>query len=312
MEGNTVTALSPGKVPLTVAPVNHGLQKDASGAYYSVSASCLLTVYNYPASVRISGATEGQTLLVGDTLDLSAAVLDESGSPDDVMQGVTWTTSDAKVATIDEDGTFTAVGTGEVTITATATDKGEEGATIRQSLTLRVGDAQITGVPAELTLYAGEKHTFEPALEPEGEATFIWSELSEEDAAVLTMEGDTVTAVAPGSVKVTVEAEGMDGVSATCNITVASRPASIVISGLEDGQEIAMGARTQLTATVLDADGNETGVPQEVVWDCSNWNVADMEDGLLLPYSMGEITITATSAADDKVKASITITVGMF
>ena len=312
MEGNTVTALSPGKVTLTVAPVNHGLQKDASGAYYSVSASCLLTVYNYPASVRISGATEGQTLLVGDTLDLSAAVLDESGSPDDVMQGVTWTTSDAKVATIDEDGTFTAVGTGEVTITATATDKGEEDATICQSLTLRVGDAQITGVPAELTLYAGEKHTFEPALEPEGEATFIWSELSEEDAAVLTMEGDTVTAVAPGSVKVTVEAEGMDGVSATCNITVASRPASIVISGLEDGQEIAMGARTQLTATVLDADGNETGVPQEVVWDCSNWNVADMEDGLLLPYSMGEITITATSAVDDKVKASITITVGMF
>ena len=58
--------------------------------------------------------------------------------------------------------------------------------------------------------------------------------------------------------------------------------------------------------------GNETGVPQEVVWDCSNWNVADMEDGLLLPYSMGEITITATSAADDKVKASITIKVGMF
>ena len=73
-----------------------------------------------------------------------------------------------------------------------------------------------------------------------------------------------------------------------------------------------MGAHTQLTATVLDADGDETGVPQEVVWDCSNWNVADMEDGLLLPYSMGEITITATSAADDKVKASITITVGMF
>ena len=36
------------------------------------------------------------------------------------------------------------------------------------------------------------------------------------------------------------------------------------------------------------------------------------EDGVLVPYSMGEITITATSAADDKVKASITVTVGMF
>ena len=48
-------------------------------------------------------------------------------------------------------------------------------------------------------------------------------------------------------------------------LSSAALVAVMVISPREDGQEIAMGARTQLTATVLDADGNETGVPQEVV-----------------------------------------------
>ncbi len=153
MEGNTVTALSPGKVTLTVAPVNHGLQKDASGAYYSVSASCLLTVYDYPACVRISGATEGQTLLIGDTLDLSAAVLDENGSPDDVMQGVTWTTSDVR----SPPSTRMAPYRRRHRRGHHHGDRDRQGRRGRDDPPEphpAVGDAQITGVPAELTLYA--------------------------------------------------------------------------------------------------------------------------------------------------------------
>ena len=83
MEGDTVTALSPGKVTLTVAPVNHGLQKDASGAY--LQRFRLLPAHrhtNYPAyRPHRAARQEGQTLLVGDTLDLSAAVLDEKRQP---------------------------------------------------------------------------------------------------------------------------------------------------------------------------------------------------------------------------------------
>ena len=62
-------------------------------------------------------------------------------------------------------------------------------------------------------------------------------------------------------------------------------PASIVLTGLEDGQQIAMGDKIQLTATVLDEDGS-TDISQDVIWDCSNWGIANVEDGLVAPFSM--------------------------
>ena len=131
--------------------------------------------------------------------------------------------------------------------------------------------------------------------------------------AVLSLEGNTVTALSAGSAQLTLKADGVRG-CATCTVTVAEPPeklpASIVLTGLEDGQQIAMGDKIQLTATVLDEDGS-TDISQDVIWDCSNWGIANVEDGLVAPFSMGELTITATSAIDESVKASITVYVGM-
>ena len=84
------------------------------------------------------------------------------------------------------------------------------------------------------------------------------------------MVGDTVTTIAPGTVQLTLRAQGVDGF-ATCTVTVSERPSSIVLDGLEEGQRIAMGDTIQLAASVLNADGNTTGIPQDVIWDCSNW-----------------------------------------
>ena len=88
-------------------------------------------------------------------------------------------------------------------------------------------------------------------------------------------------------------------------------PSSIVLDGLEEGQRIAMGDTIQLAASVLNADGNTTGIPQDVIWDCSNWDILDIENGLVTAYSMGNVTITATSAADPGIQASVTVYVGM-
>ena len=72
-----------------------------------------------------------------------------------------------------------------------------------------------------------------------------------------------------------------------------------------------MGDKIQLTATVLDAAGNTLGVSQDVIWDCSNWGIANVENGLVAPYSMGDLTITATSVADASVSASVSVHVGV-
>ncbi|MBQ3754003.1 MAG: Ig domain-containing protein, partial [Prevotella sp.] len=71
--------------------------------------------------VNVTGVTLAQTegvLTVGETLTLTATV-----APDDATdKSVTWTTSDASVATVDGNGVVTAQGLGKATITATATN----------------------------------------------------------------------------------------------------------------------------------------------------------------------------------------------
>ncbi|MDE7368139.1 MAG: Ig-like domain-containing protein, partial [Lachnospiraceae bacterium] len=58
------------------------------------------------------------TIGIGETLQLSVAI-----QPEDALDPtVTWTTSDAAIATVDANGLVTAHGEGTVTITATAND----------------------------------------------------------------------------------------------------------------------------------------------------------------------------------------------
>ena len=107
-----VTAVAPGTATITVT----------SKADANKNASCSVTV-NAP-TVAVTGITldkTSATLTVGGTETLTATV-----SPDNATdKSVTWTTSDASVATV-ADGVVTAVGEGEATITATATNGTDE------------------------------------------------------------------------------------------------------------------------------------------------------------------------------------------
>ena len=77
------------------------------------------------AFYEVEGITLDKTegiLTAGNTLTLNATVLPEEIADETI---VTWTSSDEKVATVDENGKVTAIAAGEATITATA---GEESA----------------------------------------------------------------------------------------------------------------------------------------------------------------------------------------
>ena len=85
------------------------------------TAACVVEVKNIPVtSIVISQETA--TIVIGETLPLTVVV-----SPDNATdKTVTWTTSEATVATVDKDGVVTAVAVGKATITAKA---GEQSAT---------------------------------------------------------------------------------------------------------------------------------------------------------------------------------------
>ena len=71
-------------------------------------------------NVEISAEDDKEWAPVGDTVDLSARVLDDEGEE---VTGTTvrWSSSNTAVATVDSSGVMTAVGEGTVTLTATAT-----------------------------------------------------------------------------------------------------------------------------------------------------------------------------------------------
>ena len=71
-------------------------------------------------SVEISAEDDKEWAPVGDTVDLSARVLDDEGE-EVTGTTVTWPSSNTAVATVDSSGVMTAVGEGTVTLTATAT-----------------------------------------------------------------------------------------------------------------------------------------------------------------------------------------------
>jgi hypothetical protein len=62
-------------------------------------------------------------------------VMDETLQLTSSVTGVTWTTSDAKIATVDANGLVTAVGAGDVTITAYANGQPIPGITATETIT---------------------------------------------------------------------------------------------------------------------------------------------------------------------------------
>lgn len=106
------------------------------GADYWISFKDIVNNSNYrvwiglrmaPASILISAASD--ILLLNETLSLTASVL-----PATAHQGVVWSSSNKKIATVSEDGCVTPVAAGSVTITAaSAVDKA-----IRAEYTLQV------------------------------------------------------------------------------------------------------------------------------------------------------------------------------
>ena len=80
------------------------------------SASCQVTVYQAVTSVGIK--TKKGAATVGKTLKLNATVK----PADATNKALQWTSSNSRIATVDETGKVTAVSTGKCTITATATD----------------------------------------------------------------------------------------------------------------------------------------------------------------------------------------------
>ncbi len=141
-------------------------------------------------------------------------VLTATVSPDNATdKSVSWSSSDATVSSVDQNGKVTALKSGNVTITAKA---GEKSATCSVTITTPVESVSLDRT--SMNLVEGQATTLVATINPNDadEKTIEWTT---SNASVAMVSNGVVTAIAEGNAVVTAKAGGK---SATCSVTVSS------------------------------------------------------------------------------------------
>ena len=238
-----------------------------------LSATCRVTVSNPVNAISLDRSTLTLTRL--ETARLTATI--DPADADDVL--VTWTSSNAAVATVEE-GLVTAVSAGEVTITAAV---GGKTATCQVTVNpIAVASVQLS--LSEASLYRGETLTLTATIEPENAdiQDIVWES---SNVGVATVSGGIVTAVGEGEALISAKA---GDVSAQCKVTVSVKHVQQLTLSKTSAQ-LTKGETLQLTATVTPADADFDGF----TWSSSEPAVATVSsEGLVTAVAAGNATIT--------------------
>ena len=272
-----VTALNNGTTMVTVR----------SGG---VSASVSVTVEQAPASIALSGDEVVLTALEA-TEQLQASVFDANDRA--MAAEVTWASSDAAVASVDEDGGITGHANGTATVTASTTATAGAVSATAAVTVMQVLD-RITVAPDDILFTAiGESARVQVmALDANGYPMNLAVSLSSSEPAVASVDSTGL---------VTAQANGMATVTATIGmlsdsvvVTVNQQVVSVSVAPTDTPTLDALGATVQLQAIAQDANGHTVSV--EFDWDSSDPAIATVdENGLVTAQANGTASITATT-----------------
>lgn len=233
------------------------------------------------------------------TATLKATPKDEKGQPvTDAAAQLKWSSSDAKVATVDGAGKVTAVSSGSATITAAV---GEVKGTAKVTVSI---PATVALAPKDLSLMAGKSASLvaqvkDDAGNPVSGAAVTWTT---SDPKVATVANGQVAAAGTGTATITAALGDLKGTAAvTVKMPefqkVAVTPAKHTLKKV--------GETVQLKAEAMEKKGAVSGVP--FTWSSSNEKVATVSPaGLVTAVKKGSAKITA-KAGDKKAEAAITV-----
>ncbi len=307
-----VPGIDPGKVAIVVIPED-GYEVDSitvtigdkviditDGGVFDLTGDA---VVNVKVVKRVTGVTlnrSSATVYQGETFTLTATVL----PADATDRSVTWSTSDASVATV-SNGVVKAVAPGTAIITVTTVD-GAKAATC--SVTVLPSVVPVEGVTlnhGSMTLDVGQSSTLTATVSP-ANATNKSVTWSTSNASVATVSNGVVTAVAPGTAIITVTTVD-GGKTATCAVTVVKPVVPVTGVALDkEALSLMCGETATLVATV--APGNATD--KSVEWSSSNPAVATVDqNGLVTAVAVGEAVITVKTVDGGKTATcAVTVT----
>ena len=293
-QNGKVTAKGKGTATITVT----------SQADSTKKATCTVTV-NVPVDSVTLDKSE-LTLTEGDTETLTATVL-----PDDATnKSVTWSSSNEAVATVDQNGTVTAIAVGSATVTATSQTDSTKSASCE--VAVEKAPTPVTGVTlnkTELTLTAGDVFTLTATVLPL-DATNRGVSWSSSAGSVASVDGiGMVKALKKGEVIISVTTDD-GGFTAECAVTI-TEPQPDIIHVIDVGfrlpsQTLSLFVGDTEELIVVIAPANATN--KSVSWSTSDDTVATVTQGYVTAVGEGEATVTVTTE-DGGYQASCTVKV---
>ncbi len=223
VDNGVVTAVGIGKATITATTA------DGSG----LSASCEISVVATPAESIVIQEPDYRDLNIGETLQLHAVVYPETTTD----KSVYWQSSDSNIATVNDHGLVTAVGIGEVEITAT--DSNGHKATI----TIKVNPILAETIELNLTsinAIVGDSFSLIATITPDNTTnTEIKWDIDDENIATLQTDGHkaTINIIKSGQAKVTVSTTDGSNLSASCDINAISSISTISIDDIDENAE---------------------------------------------------------------------------
>ena len=278
-------------------------------------ATCKVTVTEVkPTAIKLSAAT--LKLAVEEQQVLEVVLTPSNAVADDLK----WSSSDDKVAVVDQSGTVTAVAEGNATITVKC-NGGNLAATCQVEVVSKEEEVKVTAIalePASLSLEEGQKGTLNVVVTP---ANAVVEDLQWEtsDAEVASISAGEVTAIKAGKAVITAKCNA-GALSATCQITVTEKAVtppdedavkSVVIFAEGDASDIQVGKTVQLTARYEPS----TAKPKNVSWTVDRADFAQVDQNGLVEgiYTVkgsdkewSKVTVTLTA---DGVSSSVSLRV---
>lgn len=278
-----------------------------------------LSTYNYTGTPRIKAFTNatsiplvtnmsidvtqkelnpGESFTIKGTVDTSAGGLD----------GVSYVSSDPKVASVDASGKVTAVAPGTTTITVTSTY-----GNVKKTCTVNVRKILATSldVETEVTMLVTETHQLKAVLDEKATDRNLSYLSSDETVAYVNSQGE-IYGVLPGTATITVATTDGSNLVATCDVTVKiSYEEEIVLQPITEllvvqatSYNIAVGGVSQLLVSRYP----ENVADSRLAYTISNPSVLSLNNGVIQGLAPGTATITVT-ALDSGISGSVCINV---
>jgi len=259
-----------------------------SASLGGVTGSTSLTV-TAPTISSIVITPDGLTLGIGIGQQYTATAIYSDGSTQDLVSGVTWSSSATGVATINSSGLATTVRAGTATITA----KVGSFTDTTQLTVVAANLVSISVTPTPVSIAIGTDQQFSAVGSFNDGSTQLlpsvtWSSSSSSVATV--NSAGLATAVGTGTATITATSGSVSG-TAALTVTGAT-VTSIAVTPANSNMPV--GTTKQFTATATFSDSSTEDVTAVVLWGSSKPGVASINNqGLSTSVATGSTTISA-------------------